>query len=30
MAGSAAGTGTVVDMCVAPATGPFKSGQRKQ
>lgn len=30
MAGSAAGTRTVVDMCVAPATGPFKPGQRKQ
>jgi hypothetical protein len=30
MAGSAAGTRTVVDMCVAPATGPFATGQRKQ
>lgn len=30
MAGSAAGTRTVVDMCVAPATGPFKPGQRKR
>jgi hypothetical protein len=30
MAGSAAGTRTVVDMCVAPATGPFVPGQRKQ
>ncbi|WP_406011048.1 hypothetical protein OG440_36625 [Streptomyces sp. NBC_00637] len=30
MAGSAAGTETVVDMCVAPATGPFVPGQRKQ
>ncbi|MGC4974153.1 hypothetical protein ACLQ2D_14760 [Streptomyces sp. DT199] len=30
MAGSAAGARTVVDMCVAPATGPFKPGRRKQ
>ncbi|MFG3720785.1 hypothetical protein ACGF8D_23560 [Streptomyces massasporeus] len=30
MAGSAAGSRTVVDMCVAPASGPFKAGQRKQ
>ncbi|WP_063827543.1 hypothetical protein [Streptomyces qaidamensis] len=30
MAGSAAGTRTVVDMCVAPATGPFVPGQRKR
>ncbi|MFJ4277162.1 hypothetical protein [Streptomyces massasporeus] len=30
MAGSAAGTRTVVDMCVAPASGPFEPGQRKQ
>jgi hypothetical protein len=30
MAGSAAGSRTVVDMCVAPATGPFVPGQRKQ
>ncbi|MFJ8050252.1 hypothetical protein [Streptomyces luteogriseus] len=30
MAGSAAGPRTVVDMCVAPATGPFVTGQRRQ
>ncbi|MEU1710479.1 hypothetical protein ABZ478_34975 [Streptomyces sp. NPDC005706] len=30
MAGSAAGTRTVVDMCVAPATGPFVPRQRKR
>lgn len=30
MAGSAAGTRTVVDMCVAPETGPFKAGHRRQ
>ncbi|NEE05450.1 hypothetical protein G3M58_03275 [Streptomyces sp. SID7499] len=30
MAGSAAGSRTVVDMCVAPASGPFKAGSRKQ
>ncbi|MFB7244340.1 hypothetical protein ACFCYX_17975 [Streptomyces populi] len=27
--GSAAGEETVVDKCVAPATGPFKAGERK-
>ncbi|MER5604378.1 hypothetical protein [Streptomyces sp. NPDC002265] len=26
--GSAAGEETVVDKCVAPATGPFKAGER--
>ncbi|MFD9981323.1 hypothetical protein ACFWZJ_13165 [Streptomyces massasporeus] len=30
MAGSAAGTRTVVDMCVAPETGPFKAGHRRR
>ncbi|MEU2912793.1 hypothetical protein ACWCQ0_11605 [Streptomyces massasporeus] len=30
MAGSAAGTRTVADMCVAPATASFRPGQRKQ
>ncbi|MEV5101674.1 hypothetical protein ACFQ7G_37605 [Streptomyces massasporeus] len=30
MAGSAVGTRTVVDMCVAPETGPFKAGHRRQ
>ncbi|MFF9120025.1 hypothetical protein ACF09Y_31385 [Streptomyces massasporeus] len=30
MAGSAAGPRTVVDMCVAPATGPFKPGHRRR
>ncbi|MGW7240709.1 hypothetical protein [Streptomyces sp. NPDC054804] len=28
--GSAAGEKTVVDTCVAPATGPFTAGERKQ
>ncbi|MFJ5779522.1 hypothetical protein [Streptomyces sp. NPDC093094] len=28
--GSAAGEQTVVDKCVAPATGPFKAGERKE
>ncbi|MET9735198.1 hypothetical protein ABZZ79_32585 [Streptomyces sp. NPDC006458] len=28
--GSAAGEKTVVDKCVAPATGPFTAGERKQ
>ncbi|MET9593031.1 hypothetical protein ABZY45_19055 [Streptomyces sp. NPDC006516] len=28
--GAAAGTRTVVDMCVAPATGPFVPGQQKR
>ncbi|GEC09630.1 hypothetical protein SSP24_72850 [Streptomyces spinoverrucosus] len=28
--GSAAGENTVVDKCVAPATGPFTPGERKQ
>ncbi|MEU2620572.1 hypothetical protein ABZ642_20975 [Streptomyces sp. NPDC007157] len=28
--GSAAGEMTVVDTCVAPATGPFTTGERKQ
>ncbi|MEU3854896.1 hypothetical protein [Streptomyces sp. NPDC029554] len=28
--GSAAGTQTLVELCVAPATGPFVPGQRKQ
>ena len=28
--GSAAGTRTLEELCVAPATGPFVPGQRKQ
>lgn len=28
--GSAAGENTVIDKCVAPATGPFTPGERKQ